>query len=98
MGAIIVRNLAEALAYIEGLEDKLEKAAQLGVAMAGLRVERDAKINASNGSRTRVGNKISPPKHIGPSGSGPNLSRLEFAKDLELILPMSAQLSFMLAP
>jgi hypothetical protein len=73
MGAIIVRNLNEALASIEGIEDKLEKAAQLGVAMAGLRVERDAKINASNGSRTRRGNKIIPPKHIGPSGSGPNV-------------------------
>jgi hypothetical protein len=73
MGAIVVRGLSEALIAIEGIEGKLEKAAQLGVAMAGLRIERDAKINANNGSRTRVGNKIDPPKHIGPSGSGPNV-------------------------
>jgi hypothetical protein len=73
MGAIIVRNLQEALASLDKLESDLDKAAQLGVAMAGLRVERDAKINANNGSRTRVGNKIDPPKHIGPSGSGPNV-------------------------
>jgi hypothetical protein len=73
MGAIIVRNLKEALASLDAVESQLEKAAQLGVAMAGLRVERDAKINANNGSRTRVGNKIDPPKHIGPSGSGPNV-------------------------
>jgi hypothetical protein len=73
MGALVVRNLAEALAAIQTIEGQAEKAAQLGVAMAGLRIERDAKINANNGSRTRVGNKIDPPKHIGPSGSGPNV-------------------------
>jgi hypothetical protein len=73
MGAIIVRNLADVLKSIEGLEDKIEKAAQLGVAMAGLAIEREAKINANNGVRVRVGNKIVPPKHIGPSGSGPNV-------------------------
>jgi hypothetical protein len=73
MGAIIVRNLADVLKSIEGLEDKIEKAAQLGVAMAGLAIEREAKINANNGVRVRVGNKIIPPKHIGPSGSGPNV-------------------------
>lgn len=73
MGAIIVRNLADVLASIEGLEDKIEKAAQMGVAMAGLAIEREAKINANNGARKRVGNKIIPPKHIGPSGSGPNV-------------------------
>jgi hypothetical protein len=73
MGAIIVRNLADVLKSIEGLEDKIEKAAQFGVAMAGLAIEREAKINANNGVRVRVGNKIIPPKHIGPSGSGPNV-------------------------
>jgi hypothetical protein len=73
MGAIIVRNLSEALASLQNIEGDVEKAAQLGVAMAGLRVERDAKINASNGSRSRKGGKIIPPKHIGPSGSGPNV-------------------------
>lgn len=73
MGAIVVRNLADVLKSIEGLEDKIEKAAQLGVAMAGLAIEREAKINANNGVRVRQGNKIIPPKHIGPSGSGPNV-------------------------
>ena len=73
MGAIVVRNLADVLKSIEGLEDKIEKAAQMGVAMAGLAIEREAKINANNGVRVRQGNKIIPPKHIGPSGSGPNV-------------------------
>lgn len=72
-GAIVVRNLKEVLASLEHVEGDIEKAAQMGVAMAGLAVQRQAMLNANNGTRKREGNKIIPPKHIGPSGSGPNV-------------------------
>jgi len=72
-GAIVVRNLKEVLASLENVEGDIEKAAQMGVAMAGLAVQRQAQINANNGSRKREGNKIIPPRHIGASGSGPNV-------------------------
>jgi hypothetical protein len=72
-GAVVVRNLKEVIASLEKVEGNIEKAAQMGVAMAGLAVQRQAQINANNGTRSRQGGKVIPPRHIGPSGSGPNV-------------------------
>ena len=72
-GAIIVKNLKEVLAAIDGAGDRIEQGAQIGIAQAGLAIERQAKINANTGTRRREGSRIIPPKHIGPSGSGPNV-------------------------
>lgn len=72
-GAVVVKNLKEVLAAIDGAADRIEQGAQIGIARAGLEIQRQAQINANNGTRRREGNKIIPPKHIGPSGSGPNV-------------------------
>lgn len=82
-GAIIVKNLKEVLAALNATEDKMEAAAKIGIARAALAIERQAKINANNGERTyekrvskRTGNtwlKVTPERHIGPSGEGPNV-------------------------
>ena len=72
-GAIIVKNLKEVLAAIDGAGDRIEQGAQIGIAQAGLAIQRQAQINANTGTRRREGSRIIPPKHIGPSGSGPNV-------------------------
>ena len=72
-GAIVVTNLAEVLAAINATGTDIEKGAQIGIGRAGLAVERQAKINANTGTRVREGGKIIPPRHIGPSGQGPNV-------------------------
>ena len=68
-GAIIVKNLKEVLAAIDGAGDRIEQGAQIGIAQAGLAIQRQAQINANTGTRRREGSRIIPPKHIGPSGS-----------------------------
>lgn len=61
---------------------ELDEASLYAVKMAGLAVEGQARKNASNGTRSyekrvsasgRPYLKINPPKHIGPSGKGPNV-------------------------
>lgn len=81
-GYIQIKNLKEVLEKLEGLEDKAERAAQIGIAQAGLAVQREAQKNASSATRSyekrvsRNGNawlKVTPPRHIGGNGSGPNV-------------------------
>ena len=79
MAEIIIKNLKEVLAAIDGSAEKIEQGAQLGVMRVGLAVERQAKLNFQ-GTRSyekrvskKTGNpwlKITPPRHVG--GSGPN--------------------------
>ena len=78
MAGIIIKNLTEVLAAIDGTKTKIEQGAQLGIMRAGLAVERQAKLNFQ-GTRSyekRVSRNgrgylvITPPKHQG--GSGPN--------------------------
>ena len=79
MAEIVIKNLKDVLAAIDGAAEKIEQGAQLGVMRVGLAVERQAKLNFQ-GTRSyqkrvskKTGNpwlKITPPKHVG--GSGPN--------------------------
>lgn len=78
MAGIIIKNLSEVLAAIDGSKDKIEQGAQIGIMRAGLAVERQAKLNFQ-GTRSytkkvsRNGNPYivtSPNKHVG--GSFPN--------------------------
>jgi len=72
-GAIVVTNLDDVLRAIDNVGSDIEQGAKIGIGRAGLAIERQAKLNASNGTRVREGNKIIPPRHIGPSGQGPNV-------------------------
>jgi hypothetical protein len=78
MAEIVIKNLKEVLAAIDGSAAKIEQGAQLGIMRVGLAVERQAKLNFQ-GTRSyekRVSKNgrpylvITPPKHVG--GSGPN--------------------------
>ena len=70
---IQITNIDDVLRGLNAAQDKIEEATRYALGMAGLQVERQAKINASNGTRVRRGGRIVPPRHIGPSGSGPNV-------------------------
>jgi hypothetical protein len=61
--------------------DRMEKAAMYAISQVAFAVERQAKMNAMNGTRKRVvttnanGKRViryDPPRHIGPKGQGPN--------------------------
>ena len=78
MAEIVIRNLKEVLAAIDGSAEKIEQGAQLGIMRVGLAVERQAKLNFQ-GTRSyekRVSKNgrpylvITPKNHVG--GSGPN--------------------------
>jgi hypothetical protein len=78
MAEIVIKNLQDVLAAIDGAAEKIEQGAQLGIMRVGLAVERQAKLNFQ-GTRSyekrvsKNGNpwlKVTPPKHVG--GSGPN--------------------------
>jgi hypothetical protein len=79
MAEIVIKNLNDVLAAIDGAAEKIAQGAQLGIMRVGLAVERQAKLNFQ-GTRSyekRVSKKtgrpwlkITPPKHVG--GSGPN--------------------------
>ena len=78
MAEIVIKNLSEVLAAIDGAAEKIEQGAQIGIMRVGLAVERQAKLNFQ-GTRSyekRVSKNgrpylvITPPKHVG--GSGPN--------------------------
>lgn len=78
MSGIIIKNLSEVLAAIDGSAKKIEQGAQIGIMRAGLAVERQAKLNFQSTrsyekrvSRNGIGYLVvTPPKHVG--GSGPN--------------------------
>jgi hypothetical protein len=75
---IVITNLKDVLAAIDGSAEKIQQGAQLGIMRVGLAVERQAKLNfqgtriyekrTSKNGRAYL--KITPPKHVG--GSGPN--------------------------
>ena len=67
MAVVIVRNLTEVMAGWDKMTHNLELAAEYGVAMAGLAVERQAKINANTGTHKRGEG------HIPGTGPGPNV-------------------------
>lgn len=78
MAEIVIKNLKEVLAAIDGSAEKIEQGAQLGIMRVGLAVERQAKLNFQ-GTRSyekRVSKNgrpylvITPKNHVG--GSGPN--------------------------
>lgn len=66
-GYITVTNLKEILGALDATADKIEQAAQIGIAQAGLAIQRQAQINANTGTHARnVG-------HIPGTGPGPNV-------------------------
>lgn len=78
MAEIVIKNLKEVLAAIDGSAEKIAQGAQLGIMRVGLAVERQAKLNFQ-GTRSyekRVSKNgrpylvITPKNHVG--GSGPN--------------------------
>jgi hypothetical protein len=78
MAEIVIKNLKDVLAAIDGAAEKIEQGAQLGIMRVGLAVERQAKLNfqgtRSYEKRTSKNGrpylKITPPTPVG--GSGPN--------------------------
>lgn len=67
MGAIVVKNLQEVINAIDKSVDNIEQAAQYGLGMAALAIERQAKINANTGQHKKgLG-------HIPGTGPGPNV-------------------------
>ena len=78
MAEIVIKNLNDVLAAIDGTAEKIAQGAQLGIMRVGLAVERQAKLNfqgtRSYEKRTSKSGRAyivtSPPKHVG--GSGPN--------------------------
>ena len=78
MAEIVIKNLKEVLAAIDGSAAKIEQGAQLGIMRVGLAVERQAKLNfqgtRSYEKRTSKNGRpylvITPKNHVG--GSGPN--------------------------
>jgi hypothetical protein len=78
MAEIVIKNLKDVLAAIDGTAEKIAQGAQLGIMRVGLAVERQAKLNFQ-GTRSyekRVSKNgrayivTTPKKHVG--GSGPN--------------------------
>jgi hypothetical protein len=45
MAEIVIKNLKDVLAAIDGAAEKIEQGAQLGIMRVGLAVERQAKLN-----------------------------------------------------
>jgi hypothetical protein len=78
MAGIVIKNLTEVLAAINGSADKIAQGAQIGIMRAGLAVERQAKLNfqGTRSYQKKVSRNgipyivTSPKKHVG--GSGPN--------------------------
>jgi phage gpG-like protein len=67
MAVVIIRNLSQVMAGWDKFEQNMEFAAEYAVAMAGLAVERQAKINANTGTHKRGEG------HIPGTGPGPNV-------------------------
>jgi hypothetical protein len=67
VAVVIVRNLTEVMAGWDKFTENMEFAAEYAVAMAGLAVERQAKLNANTGTHKRGQG------HIPGTGPGPNV-------------------------
>jgi hypothetical protein len=63
-GAIIVKNLQEVLAAIGASQTKIENGAKIGIAQAGLAIERQAKLNANTGTRLSLIHISEPTRQI----------------------------------
>lgn len=82
-GFVTIKNLNEILENLKDVGDKATRGAQIGIAQAGLAIQRQAQQNANTATRSyekRVSKKtgrpwlkVSPPRHIGQSGAGPNV-------------------------
>jgi len=78
MAEIVITNLKDILAAIDGTAEKIAQGAQLGIMRVGLAVERQAKLNfqGTRSYKKRVSKNgrayivTDPPRHVG--GSGPN--------------------------
>ncbi len=66
-GAIVVKNLKEVLAAIDATEEAIGRAAQIGIAQAGLAIQRKAQQNANTGTHPRGQG------HLSGTGPGPNV-------------------------
>lgn len=96
MGAVEVRNMSAVVAGLNLTLKELDEASLYAVNQAGLQVERLAKINANTGTRSyekrvsasgRPYLKVSPPKHIGPSGKGPNVVTGQLYRNITTMPP-----------
>lgn len=67
MGAIVVKNMQDVINGIDNSVDKIERAAQYGIGMAALAIERQAKKNANTGTHKKGQG------HIPGTGPGPNV-------------------------
>jgi hypothetical protein len=67
MGAIVIRNLGQVLGGLSAFEQRVEKAAEYGITVAALAIERQAKLNANTGVHPRGQG------HIPGTGPGPNV-------------------------
>jgi hypothetical protein len=78
MAEIVIKNLNDVLAAIDGAAEKIAQGAQLGIMRVGLAVERQAKLNfqGTRSYKKKVSKNgipylvVTPKKHVG--GSGPN--------------------------
>jgi hypothetical protein len=78
MAEIVITNLKDILAAIDGTAEKIAQGAQLGIMRVGLAVERQAKLNfqGTRSYKKRISKSgrayivTTPPRHVG--GSGPN--------------------------
>ena len=96
VGAVEVRNMSAVVAGLNLTLKELDEASLYAVNQAGLQVERLAKINANTGTRSyekrvsasgRPYLKVSPPKHIGPSGKGPNVVTGQLYRNITTMPP-----------
>lgn len=96
MGSVEVTNLSAVVAGMQLTAKQLDDAALYAVGMAGLLVQRKAQENANTATRSyekRVSAngkpylKITPPKHIGPSGKGPNVVTGELKRHITAMPP-----------
>lgn len=67
MGAIVVKNMKDVINAIDRSVDNYEQAAQYGISMAALAIERQAKLNANTGTHKRGQG------HNPGTGPGPNV-------------------------
>lgn len=96
MGSIVVSNLDAVVAGMNITAKQLDQAALYAVTLAGQAVERKGRENANNGTRSyqkrvsasgRPYLKISPPKHIGPNLSGPNVVTGQLKRNITTMPP-----------